>query len=432
MKPRTKRQVEVFELSKKLLPITDYQKVYVFDKSIQPEAYSSSIKYWCGKCGQTHERKLDKKKYIKCDSCGVKLKVVKSMKRRDNSFFYFGKAEIVSGYQVIRIFHARIYFEKGSPYEMNEWEVLQHWLLPGKGRLVEDRYREVVARFTVGYSGWSGDLEIRKKNTTGWYRQRIDITPEVYTADSTFKPEYLKYGINKDLEYFSFLSACERVEFCSEFETLLKLKQYRLLNTLEKKGVLRKFWPSVKIAIKNKYKIKNPSDWIDYLEDLNFLRKDLRSPKWICPDNLHKAHKWSQKKKREFLRKSELERQIREMQIAQPDFSKHIKPFVDFVIRDKDLEIRPLLSIEEFKIEGEKLNHCVFTNKYYNKNRSLILSARINGEPIETIEIYLETLQIAQSRGLNNKPTKYHDRIIELIEQNKHLIKKKTLKQQAA
>src|SRR5690606_22189733 len=180
---------------------------------------------------------------IKCDSCGVKLKVVKSMKRRDNSFFYFGKAEIVSGYQVIRIFHASLYFKKGSPYEMNEWEVLQHWLLPGKGRLVEDRYREVVARFTVGYSGWSGGLEIRKKNTTGWYRQRIDITPEVYTADSIFKPEYLKYGINKDLEYFSFLSACERVEFCSEFETLLKLKQYRLLNALEKKGVLRKFWP---------------------------------------------------------------------------------------------------------------------------------------------------------------------------------------------
>ncbi|WP_297178075.1 PcfJ domain-containing protein [uncultured Porphyromonas sp.] len=68
--------------------------------------------------------------------------------------------------------------------------------------------------------------------------------------------------------------------------------------------------------------------------------------------------------------------------------------------------------------EGQALHHCVFTNEYHLKEKSLILSASIDGKPIETIELSSETMKVIQCRGLMNQDTEYHERIIELVHQN--------------
>nr|WP_080904111.1 PcfJ domain-containing protein [Parabacteroides sp. Marseille-P3160] len=65
-------------------------------------------------------------------------------------------------------------------------------------------------------------------------------------------------------------------------------------------------------------------------------------------------------------------------------------------------------------------HHCV--GGYYSKTDSLILSACIDGKKIETIEISLSKLQVIQSRGVCNKNTKYHNQIINLVENNIPLI----------
>jgi hypothetical protein len=59
------------------------------------------------------------------------------------------------------------------------------------------------------------------------------------------------------------------------------------------------------------------------------------------------------------------------------------------------------------------------------KPDSLILSARIEDKPIETIELSLSKWQVLQSRGTCNKNTEYHERIIELVEKNISLIRKR-------
>ena len=71
------------------------------------------------------------------------------------------------------------------------------------------------------------------------------------------------------------------------------------------------------------------------------------------------------------------------------------------------------------------MHHCVYSNEYYLKPNSLILSATINGKRVETIEVSLKTLKVLQSRGVCNKNTEYHDRIIELVNKNKRLIRKR-------
>ena len=106
-------------------------------------------------------------------------------------------------------------------------------------------------------------------------------------------------------------------------------------------------------------------------------------------------------------------------------FLERINKFQDLVITDNQLTIIPLKSIEDFKEEGDKMHHCVFTNEYWKRENSLILSARIEDKRIETVEVNLKTLRVVQSQGVLNHDTKYHDRIIGLVTKNMNLIRQK-------
>jgi hypothetical protein len=133
------------------------------------------------------------------------------------------------------------------------------------------------------------------------------------------------------------------------------------------------------------------------------------------------------KKKRD----DEKERRERDMQrllelkeVAQKYIEEKSK-FFDLKLSDGKIIVVPLKNIEEFKQEGDIMHHCVFTNEYFKKKDSLILSARIGKKHIETVEVNLKTLQVVQSRGVCNKNTEYHNRIIGLVKQNIGLIRKK-------
>ena len=65
-------------------------------------------------------------------------------------------------------------------------------------------------------------------------------------------------------------------------------------------------------------------------------------------------------------------------------------------------------------------HHCV--GSYHSKEDSLIFSATIDGKRIETIEVSISKLEVIQSRGVCNKQTEYHDRIIKLVNENISLI----------
>ena len=71
------------------------------------------------------------------------------------------------------------------------------------------------------------------------------------------------------------------------------------------------------------------------------------------------------------------------------------------------------------------MHHCVWSNEYYLKKDSLILSATIDGKRIETVEVSLKTFEVVQCRGLCNENTEYHDRIIALVNKNANLIRER-------
>ena len=73
--------------------------------------------------------------------------------------------------------------------------------------------------------------------------------------------------------------------------------------------------------------------------------------------------------------------------------------FFGICFTDGIIQVHVLESVQEHLEEGVSMHHCVFSNAYYLKEDSLILSATIEGKRIETIEVSLRTLEVVQSRG---------------------------------
>ena len=86
--------------------------------------------------------------------------------------------------------------------------------------------------------------------------------------------------------------------------------------------------------------------------------------------------------------------------------------FFGICFTDGTIQVHVLESVQEHLEEGVSMYHCVFSNAYYLKEDSLILSATIESKRIETIEVSLRTLEVVQSRGICNKNTEYHEQIM--------------------
>ena len=162
-------------------------------------------------------------------------------------------------------------------------------------------------------------------------------------------------------------------------------------------------------------------------------------PKNICPTDFIGAHDRvkriidarREKEMTERQRRAEEERREREQQRLlqekqrEEDFIALKSKFFGLVISDDEINVKVLESIEEYYEEGKLQNICVFGSGYYKKADTLVLSARIDGEIIETVEVDLRTFKVVQCHGKNNQNTAYHDRIINLVNANSKLIKER-------
>ena len=111
-------------------------------------------------------------------------------------------------------------------------------------------------------------------------------------------------------------------------------------------------------------------------------------------------------------------KKLEEAMKREAEFIRLKSKFFDLTISDGTIDIVVLDSIKAFKEEGETMHHCVFSNSYYDRPDSLVMSARIKGKRIETIELSLTDMKILQSRAVCNGTSEYHDRIINLVKAN--------------
>ena len=219
------------------------------------------------------------------------------------------------------------------------------------------------------------------------------------------------------------------------WETVIK-KDPKLFTWFDRGGFTedKEKTAAAKIAMRYGYKFQCP-EWSDLIDMLKYLGKDLHNPYYVCPKDLiamhdkmtvmaaNKRKRLSEKmaaarqlgKEREELRRLEKQKEMIKF------YPKKRKKFFGLIIEGKGIEIRTLQSVQEFMDEGAAMCHCVFANGYYDMSKhpnSLIMSAKIDGKRVETIEVDLKDYKIVQSRGKHNSVTSYHDTIVGLVNDN--------------
>lgn len=209
-------------------------------------------------------------------------------------------------------------------------------------------------------------------------------------------------------------------------ETLFKMGEPMLaeaeLSRDSHSYLLHKYWGSFLVARRHGLRLKGIEwyMWLDYVADLDKLGRDIRSPKYLIPEDLGNAHARVIDKLTAIREKLEWDRIQKEISEYEPKYAKAKGVFFGIAFTTKSgLVISVAKSVRDVYDEGKAMHHCVYSNGYYKHKEDLLLFARDkDGNRVETCRISLNTLTIAESRGVCNKATEWHDEIVEALNEN--------------
>lgn len=429
MKPKTEYQRRVMALSEKLPAITDKQKQWAFDNCFEKNAFYNKGEAWCLMCSNTFPVAISSlmvdvlEEYVVCPHCGKKVRLQNSRKVKFEDKWYYTILTTRNGFQVCRHFIVSKYLRKETNYIYHDiHEAVQNW--------IDEQGREtIIARpckplmFCHDYWDFDKPMEIRPKKG----HSRYDIDARYIYPQRKVLPIIKRNGFSGKFhgvpanELFRMLLADR------EAEMLIKNGQTEILYHKFLYGFgefCTPYQPAIRIAIRNKYIVRDYTLWRDYLGLLDYFSLDLHNAHYVCPDNLRQEHdKLLARKKRAEERKAR-ERRIAEAAKWEEDYKAAKGKYFGICFQNDNIVIAVITSVAEMAEEGKEMNHCVFESEYFKNPDSLILSARNkNGKRLETIEVSTKTFSVVQSRGRYNEVTKYHDDIIELVNNNINMIK---------
>ena len=412
MKPRNKFEQAVLAQSKHLRPITKAQRQWAFRECIDHYAYRlPKGKTTCMDCGHSWQM-IEPTERCTCPQCGADLEVITTRARKLKQRQYFTVMTTSGGYQVLRMYLLIAGMEKGYQATSSVMEIGQYWW-DERGRQSIVAVQRTMGHYIDSFAYYS-PMAIRRDNEAYHFVARCPLCPKVKLSDTLKRNgfEGKCYGIAPTSLIPALLTD-------SRAETLLKAgRNEHLAYFLSRPRNWDAYWPAYKITLRRGYDITDIALWCDYVDMLRRLGKDAHNAHFVCPEDLLQAHDTAQRKL-QAQREKEAEAQRRQKAIENEERFQALKaPFFGIAFTDGTIQVRVLESVQEYIEEGQALHHCVFTNEYHLKEKSLILSASIDGKPIETIEVSLETMEVLQCRGLMNQNTEYHERIIELVHQN--------------
>lgn len=434
MRPKTRLQVEVWKLHQQLSEPREQENFVIANHDFYYTThYKNLICLECNHSWKPAQIWQEEVIGVSCPLCEKQLKKIKIHNNCFEKIISYSVVEVVERFQVFRYFSCWKSMYKNKPPRYHFRRLFEEWK-------DYDINKSVIVGRNPTWTGdgfSSSDYEVRYNKQPVYRNSEFDrFASDINCPDPEFLPRFKKYGLEDSFHNCDYRYLIEALERNPKIETLLKAKQKELLFFgVHKDSRHNTCWDSVKIVIRNKYKIKDAGIWYDYLDLLRYFKKDLRNAKYVCPDNLKLEHDRLMRKKRAILRIEEIERErlneIRrqhKLEDAIVQYIEHFKKFFDLKFTSGNISIEVLKSIDDFKIEGDELKHCVYTNAYYLKEKSLILSAKVDGARTETIEVDLKNFKVIQSRGLKNDSTKYHDEIIDLVNKNIEKIRKIVIK----
>lgn len=431
MKPKTALQKKVAILSAALRPITATQKRWAFSQCFKHTAYrGKNGSMICSECAHEWTAEDNRNNICRCPECGAKLTVSHSLKRKSTQKIHFAVVTTRDNFQVIRVVHVEYRSRKGEKAEYIVDEVLQRWFDAEGNEVNIARKKCFMPRYCDAWN-FDSDMEIRCRTAN------YDNIP-IYATYPKCRvlPIIRRNGFNgfHDTDPYDLLKG---LMSDNKVETLVKTRQYGLLAYyLYRSQYRRDSWQLIKICLRHGYKVKDVVTWYDHINTLERLGMDVHNPLYLCPKNLRSEHnrlveilkRREEKTRIENERNAEIRRQIRQRKDdeAKETYPQRMSRYLDLVFSDGLIEITVLQTAEDFYNEGEAMHHCVYTNAYYAKDNSLVMSAHIGEKRIETVEIDLRHMSISQAHGSHNKNSEYHDRIVSLVQRNLPAIARRT------
>lgn len=419
MKPKNKFQQRVLALSQKLSPITRTQVKWGYANCI--EHTGRRLKSGVITCTECAHSWVDKttETYCTCPECHTKLVINDTKKQVFKDYQYLCIVTACEEFQVLRFVYIDYQAKVGKKAHYYHSEVIQLWIAPSSKHATIARLRPMLC-FTDTWN-FCSNLEIRPN------KYFYNATPtEVYPRQKLI-PEITRSGYTGNFHGLTPLDLFQYLLTENKAETLLKTGQTKLLKlfSISTSRNIENYWPSIRICIRNGYSVGDASIWCDYIDLLRFFGRDLRNAKYVCPTDLKAEHDRYMKKKRAWQEELSKQEDRKRAQEDEAKFQEMKSKFFGIAFSDELVQVRVLESVQEIMQEGDLLRHCVFSSKYHLRPDSLILSASIGGQRMETVEVSLSKLQIVQSRGLQNQNTEHHERILQLVKRNIPLIEKR-------
>ena len=410
-------------MSERLPKLTATQRAYAFRHCFKhyaiKRADGTNICTECGHSWRSEHDLADTVCGCTCPHCGMELEALRTRKSVFSENEYFSIVTTCKQYQVIRFFFVKSRYKAGQAAEYSIYEVVQRWISPKGTTTTVARLRGMSILY---YDLWAeySDMEVRKNNKLRAY----DINPVCTYPRQRFIPELKRNGFNGEYHNILPYDLFTAILSDSRAETLLKAGQYPMLRHYIRSSFdMERYWASIKICIRNGYTIADGSMWRDTIDLLRHFGKDTNSPKYVCPSDLKSEHDKLVARRN---RQRERERTEQQRMKAIEDEKNYLKTkgmFFGLAFSDNLILVKVIESVEEMETEGRLMHHCV--GGYHNRKNSLILSARIDGRRIETVEVSLKTFEVVQCRGVCNENTEYHDRIIALVNSNMSLIRQR-------
>ena len=433
MKPRTKAQREVVELTA-TLPAFNERDLKDARRG-NARIYAGAKTAWCNCCGSVWESSLwgSRKESDVCPHCGAKGKVVKSAgKRTSDEKYYVSFVRVVGDWQVIRTAICRRIVEKGDTanvyFSINE--VYQRWMRPNTADVIVGR--GVHGMFSYYCDLWNHDSAWTIRQEHYRFELEGDVCGKVELS-KVVRRNGVK-TLRRDVRVKDLLW---HIIHDDRAEILAKGRQWDMLKHLTAPSKARdvgRWWKEIRVAMRNGYRIKDAGLWLDMVELLHKCGKDVRNPHYICPADLHAAHDAAlvmdaRRLDRIAAQRADNEKDKKAKRILADtelaaSYAERVSKWLGMIIKGQGITIRPLQSIREFYEEGEAMHHCVFSNGYYKKDGVLVLTARKAGVRLETIELDTKAWRILQCRGRFNKESAYHKAIIGLMERNMNRFRK--------
>lgn len=442
MKPKTKLQKQVVELSRKLPPLTKAQKQYAVTGLFERLGYYwKKGEVWCQCCGYVdHITKpmlavsIGVESHV-CPNCGADLRLEhwnQSNRKIISETRNYSLVQSFKGWMVIRTFHVRRDNIKGCDTHILMYEIYQNWLPEdGKEVILGKKYTRSPFHFSWHYDS---EMDVKQHNhsATGYYEMEdvFDVT------DNYFYPVMRPTALLKRNGWTNKLLKLKRI---SVVDVMKQLLTNPVAETMVKSGQLSVFQHmllkgnytiayrhALNICNRNGYIVKDASMWFDYLELLDYFNLDTHNAKYVCPEDLQVEHNRLLGRKRRIEKKKEEEERRKNMMQWEKEYKQMKGKFFGVHFGDDNIVIAVIESIAEMAEEGDAMHHCVFDAGYYKKQDSLILSAKDkDGKRLETIEVNLRSLKVVQSRAICNRISPYHNHIISLVEKNIGLIQKR-------